>query len=60
MAVCQRVKRSELCATYPDPEGNLDPEGGVLVNEKTHQEIHRRKIRDEKALEEYKKEIQQK
>jgi len=45
---------------YTDPEGNLDPEGGVLVNEKTHQEIHRRKIRDEKALEEYKKEIQQK
>lgn len=42
---------------YTDPERILDPEGGVLVNDATHKEIHRRKIRDDKALEEYKKEL---
>lgn len=45
---------------YTDPEKALDPSEGVLVNRPTHQDIHKNKIRDEKALEEYKKELQSK
>lgn len=43
---------------YTDPEQALDPEAGVLVNDSTHKEIHRLKLRDEKALEEYKRELE--
>ena len=43
---------------HTDPEQALDPEAGVLVNDSTHKEIHRRKLRDEKALEEYKRELE--
>ena len=43
---------------HTDPEQALDPEAGVLVNDSTHKEIHKRKLRDKKALEEYKRELE--
>ena len=43
---------------HTDPEQALDPEAGVLVNDSTHKEIHKRKLRDENALEEYKRELE--
>jgi len=45
---------------FTDPEQSLDPNAGVLVNDSTHKDIHRKKIRDEKALEEYTKELNSK
>ncbi|EGR2895060.1 hypothetical protein DMW05_23835 [Vibrio parahaemolyticus] len=45
---------------HTDPEQALDPDAGVLVNDSTHKEIHKRKLRNEKALEEYKKELERK
>jgi hypothetical protein len=43
---------------HTDPEQALDPEAGVLVNDSTHKEIHKRKLRNENALEEYKRELE--
>lgn len=45
---------------HTDPENSLNPDKGILVNNDTHTKIHRKKIRDEKALESYKKEINSK
>lgn len=42
---------------HTDPEKAVDSDEGILVNDSTHKEIHKRKIRDEKSLEEYKQEI---
>ena len=42
---------------HTDPEKAVDSEEGILVNDDTHKDIHRNKIRDEEALKEYKKEI---
>lgn len=42
---------------HTDPEMSLDPDAGILVNSSTHTKIHQNKLRDERALDEYKKEI---
>jgi hypothetical protein len=42
---------------HTDPEKAVDSDEGILVNDSTHKDIHLKKIRDEKALEEYKKEV---
>ena len=42
---------------HTDPEKAVYSDEGILVNNATHKDIHKRKIRDEKALEEYKKEM---
>ena len=40
---------------YTDPVKRLDPNEGIIVNSKTHTDIHRNNINDKKALEDYKK-----
>jgi len=42
---------------HTDPEKAVDSNEGILVNDSTHKDIHYKKIRDEKALEEYRKEV---
>ena len=38
---------------YPDPVQRLNPDKGKLVNRKTHMDIHKNNINDEKALANY-------
>lgn len=38
---------------YPDPVQRLDPDKGIVINSKTHFDIHTKNINDEKGLADY-------
>jgi len=48
---------NEQKSLHADPEKAVDSDEGILVNNDTHKNIHREKIRDEDGLKEFKKEI---